>query len=289
MKGRPVMVDQMEKIGDSLIQHGTLNQRIYLMKLARADFPDILDQIDIRVRSNHYTKIFIKAPAWAYGELINRGYVQEAYIPAFYQGKGDLFFMSRFIDPQRAVLPEPDQSVIIDHLDKALERWNSSPTLALIENGLAMRVCGPEDSDALADIYKQVFKSYPFPIHDPAYILDTMKTHVIYFGVYDGGRLIAASSAEMDQDARNAEMTDFATLPEYRGKRLALFLLQVMEQEMKDRNVPTLFTIARALSAGMNITFAKNGYRFSGTLINNTNISGKIESMNIWYKRLGAE
>jgi hypothetical protein len=36
----------------------------------------------------------------------------------------------------------------------------------------------------------------------------------------------------------------------------------------------------------MNATFAKAGYSFGGTLINNTNISGDIESMNVWYKNL---
>jgi hypothetical protein len=44
------------------------------------------------------------------------------------------------------------------------------------------------------------------------------------------------------------------------------------------------YTIARSYSAGMNITFAKQDYKYTGTLINNTNIFGKIESMNVWYK-----
>jgi beta-lysine N6-acetyltransferase len=38
----------------------------------------------------------------------------------------------------------------------------------------------------------------------------------------------------------------------------------------------------------MNVTFSRAGYTFTGTLINNTNIGGSIESMNVWYKRLGA-
>jgi hypothetical protein len=37
----------------------------------------------------------------------------------------------------------------------------------------------------------------------------------------------------------------------------------------------------------MNITFAKCGYIFGGTLINNTQISGSIESMNLWHKSAG--
>ena len=36
----------------------------------------------------------------------------------------------------------------------------------------------------------------------------------------------------------------------------------------------------------MNITFAKHGYSFAGTLTNNTQISGQLESMNVWYKAL---
>ena len=57
---------------------------------------------------------------------------------------------------------------------------------------------------------------------------------------------------------------------------------------MKDKDIITAYTIARAISFGMNITFAKNGYKYSGTLKNNTNISGKLESMNVWYKYLGS-
>jgi len=55
---------------------------------------------------------------------------------------------------------------------------------------------------------------------------------------------------------------------------------------MKNKGIKTAYTIARAMSAGMNVTFSKTGYRFGGRLKNNTNISGNIESMNVWYKYL---
>jgi hypothetical protein len=55
---------------------------------------------------------------------------------------------------------------------------------------------------------------------------------------------------------------------------------------MINRRIITAYTIARAESAGMNETFAKNGYKYCGTLVNNTNISGQIESMNVWVKKL---
>jgi hypothetical protein len=57
-----------------------------------------------------------------------------------------------------------------------------------------------------------------------------------------------------------------------------------MQKAMTERGITTWYTIARALSAGMNITFAKAGYRYAGTLVNNTDISGTIESMNVWWR-----
>jgi len=100
------------------------------------------------------------------------------------------------------------------------------------------------------------------------------------------GALAALSSAEMDIQGSNVEMTDFATLPEYRGRGLAQFLLQEMEGAMTHKGMRTAYTIARAVSPGMNITFSRRGYQYGGTLVNNTQISGSIESMNIWYKSL---
>ena len=128
----------------------------------------------------------------------------------------------------------------------------------------------------------------PFPIHDPAYLRRTMEENVVYFGIWEGESLIALSSAETDVASGNAEMTDFATLPECRGRGIAQHLLQEMEGEMARRDIRSLYTIARAYSHGMNITFAKNGYHYGGTLTNNTNISGGLESMNLWYKHLDA-
>ena len=58
------------------------------------------------------------------------------------------------------------------------------------------------------------------------------------------------------------------------------------KEEAKRRGLKTAYTIARAVSAGMNRTFAKSGYTFAGTLVNNTHISGHIQSMNIWWKDL---
>jgi putative beta-lysine N-acetyltransferase len=84
-------------------------------------------------------------------------------------------------------------------------------------------------------------------------------------------------------------MTDFATLPAYRGRGLATRLLGLMGCQAIESGVRVAYTIARAVSFGMNITFARHAYQYGGTLINNTQIAGSIESMNVWYRLLGSD
>jgi putative beta-lysine N-acetyltransferase len=146
--------------------------------------------------------------------------------------------------------------------------------------------CQPEDALEMSRVFKAVFETYPFPIFDPQYLLDSIHGHATYFCIRKDNHIVALAAAEIDLVNRAAEMTDFATLSEYRRQGMADCLLNVMDAEMKQQGMQTAFSIARSLSAGMNITFVKNGYRYGGTLGNNTYIAGRIESMNIWYKHL---
>jgi putative beta-lysine N-acetyltransferase len=139
----------------------------------------------------------------------------------------------------------------------------------------------------MADIYRNVFTTYPFPVYDPSYLWDTMQRNIDYYVVeVKGGNLVALSSAEIDSSAQNAEMTDFPTHPDHTGNNLSNLLLRQMEKQMKQQGINTLYTIARLISIPMNKTFLKNEYQYSGTLIKNTNIAGNIESMNIYYKQI---
>jgi len=122
-------------------------------------------------------------------------------------------------------------------------------------------------------------------VHEKDYIIKTMDKNLIYFYIADReDQIVSVSSLEVDWEGKNAEMTDFATIPEYRGNGFASFLLLQMEKEMHQLKLTKAFTIARAVSYGMNITFAKCGFEYCGTLVNNTNISGDLESMNVWHK-----
>lgn len=292
--------DTLCRVGGSLIQHGDLNHRIYLMHLEPGDLPGIIAELDRMAMEQGYSKIFVKIPVTHSRQFLEAGYTEEARVKGMFHGTVDGVFFARYPDPKRRRVADPD--LIRDVLEKAQERAGERCVVTL-PAPLVYRECGQDEAEALADLYRAVFATYPFPITDPGYLRSTMESHIRYWAVWDGDCPVAASSAEMAPAERNVEMTDFATLPAWRGYRLSSYLLARMEETMKSEGFAVAYTICRAESYPINITFSRAGYRFGGTLWNNTQIcgagemqssflSGKsvicrgFESMNVWYTRL---
>ncbi len=276
--------DTVEKLLGATIQHGALSNRIYLMKIDDAPETELIPAVYELAETNGYTKIFAKVPAGRAQAFLSAGYRKEAHVPGFFQGEEDAMFLGYYPDPARAEEANRDElEQIVELAGKKRGKGTAGKPPPV---DVVLRRCGEEEVHEMSKVYRDVFPSYPFPIHDPAYLRKTMGTHIVYFGAERNSKLIALSSAEMDEKARNVEMTDFATLPDARGGGLAVHLLSKMEDAMRQRGILTAYTIARAVSAGMNITFAKLAYTYGGRLVNNTNISGNIESMNVWYKPL---
>lgn len=276
------MSDLLEIIGDgTLIQHGKQNNRVYLMKLDKRDIDFIIPAISQLAELNAYSKLFCKVPKSLAPHFFANGFVLEAFIPKFYNNKEDVFFVAKFLNAERLMNIETRQ---LNALSNLLASSPKVETIKKESSDFTIRALTKNDVERITEIYKQVFETYPFPIHDPAYILKTMDEDVQYFGAEKEGKLVALSSAEIDFKGANAEMTDFATDPAYAGNGLAIRLLKKMEVEMKKQNITSLYTIARLNSIAMNKTFLKNAYQYSGTLIKNTDIAGKIESMNVYYK-----
>jgi putative beta-lysine N-acetyltransferase len=284
MKTDMIQTDTIEKLAHSTIQHGKVNDRIYLMHLATEDHEHLPQKLLDLAEAQGYSKIFAKLPDAAQEAFAKVGFVLEATIPDFYQNNNDVLFMSRFLTDDRC------KSATQQRNEDVLAACHSYPHHGddkTLPEGYALRLCEVGDVEQMAELYAEVFPTYPFPIQEPQYLLQTMQSHVAYFGVWnDKGQLVALSSAEMDHKSASAEMTDFATLPSERGKALATVLLNAMELAMPSYDIRMAYTIARAPSFGMNITFARMGYTFGGQLINNTNIAGGFEDMNVWHKRL---
>jgi len=278
------MFDIITRIGRSLVQHGPLNDRIYVMRLSIQDMPDVTHRLYDMARANKYSKIFVKVPAFALDTFMSAGYVVEAYVPGFFDGYESGYFMAKYLDGARAV--EMKNNIVegvLSAASKIAGKWKM-PSLM---DGFTFHVAGPKDAKDLASLYGRVFSTYPFPINDAAYLCRAMEKNLRYFCVRSNGRLVAASSAEMDPDMKNVEMTDFATLQGYQGRGISAYMLHKMEENMKQEGIKLAYTIARATSHPINRIFSRAGYTYGGRLTNNTNICGAIESMNVWYKSLG--
>jgi putative beta-lysine N-acetyltransferase len=267
----------------SLIQHGPMNDRVYLLKPSQKNIISLPAKLIHFAKHHKYGKIFTKVNEKVSLPFLQAGFTVEARIPRMYPSKQEGIFLSYYLKENRK--QEMNKLLYETNLKLALKKKLKEHDIPLLEK-YRIRKCSPKDISMMQEVYKKVFQTYPFPIHDTSYLFKTMNNNVDYFCIENDKKIIALSSAEKDENNAYAEMTDFATLPDWRGHGFALILLNKMERSMKKQGITTTFTIARSASPGMNITFAKAGYDYAGRLKNNTNISGKIESMNIWYKKL---
>jgi beta-lysine N6-acetyltransferase len=274
-------MDTIERFQGSVLQHGTSSNRIYVMEYPSSMKEDYPAQLKDFARIRGYTKIICKIPSCYKDFFFDHGYMEEAIIPKFYEGKEKAHFLSFYLDPfrQKEEMKEKYQHVQQIAQDK---RGTFQPSVG--SRGILVKQCTPQDIPTMAALYKTVFPSYPFPIDDTDYLYKTMMDNIDYYCVKKHDQMVALASAEMSHRFKNVEMTDFATLPQECGQGFAGDLLHRMEQDMQEKEIYTYYTIARAISIGMNATFTKQNYHFGGRLPNNTDISGHIESMNVWYK-----
>ncbi|NLZ29399.1 MAG: putative beta-lysine N-acetyltransferase [Methanomicrobiales archaeon] len=282
---RGAHADITTRLGRSLIHHGPYNDRIFLYQLDLADLPGITDRLLELAKDRGYPRIFARIPAPAHDHFVACGYTPGACLPGLFRGKVDGYYMARYTDA-----PEGNTAGIDDVLAVALEKARKNVADPVLEPGFVDIPIAPGDAPALASIYREVFETYPVPIHDPAYLAQEMQGSLRCFCVLDpGGRIAAVAAAEVDAHAGFAEMTGFATVPDYRGRGFAGYLLQRMEEEMRSLGVQTVFAVARARSYPANITFARAGYTHAGALAECVNICGSLEDMNIWCRSLTSD
>lgn len=274
------MKDRIETIFESLIQHGPLNRRIYLMKLAATDVPTIIPAMARLAKRNGYGKIIAKVPQSHAGAFTAAGFATEAEIPGYGRGRRDLRFMARFMNDRRRREYDPEQ------VRRTLRRADAPETRPAAGSTWETDRCRVADVPEMSRIYRDVFDSYPFPIHDSGYLKQSLGVTARYFCIRRNHRPVALAAAEIDSHNQAVEMTDFAVLPEWRRNGFAGALLRRMESEMIRQGMATAYTIARISSPGMNRLFRRSGYARAGKLTNNTHIGGRIESMLVWYKRL---
>ncbi len=166
--------------------------------------------------------------------------------------------------------------------DELLQAVTQKPTGALpaLPEGLSARSLDLRDNEEIAAILGEVFSTYPNPVSETDYIKGLLRQGCLFEGVFSGQTLVSVAAAYPDVAMGCCEMTDCATRPKFRGLALTERLLKRLgrRRELEDL---TLYTLARAGSYGVNRVFHKLGYRFRGRLINNCDIDGGFEDMNL--------
>lgn len=259
-----------------------VNERLQVLSYEAADPAALRDALLELANLNAYGKVYIKVRGADRAAFEEAGFAREARIPRYFLGE-EAWCMALFPRCERRARPN-----VSDEERLLAEATHGTPDARRRElpPGYSSSLFDAGDAPELAALYAEVFSTYPYPITDPAYLRETARTHVVYRLVRNAaGQVVAAASAEANLALRNAEMTDFASLPSERGKGLAQFLLAALEDDARARfGIECFFTVARASQPGMLKTFHKAGYLYSGALVNNCTIGGGFETMLVFYK-----
>ena len=262
------------------------NRRLKVVDYTATDYRALCGRLIWLANANEYDKIFVKAKRNDWQEFLCLGFVLEGILKYYYRGE-DAYVLSRFSSLERAL----SQRVISEtDLIETLMRQDRDYSPPPLSDGHQSILCAEEHIPELVALYRRVFKTYPSPLTHPDYIQQTMRRNLLYRAVIDlDSHVISAASSEVDGKHSNAELTDCATLPEYRGRGLMHHLIQTLEMDLVEREIKTGYSLARARSHGMNRVFYRLGYEYSGRLINNCDIYGQFEDMNIWVKLLSGD
>lgn len=276
------MTDTMELIGNSLVQHGPGNDRASLLRLHPDDAAGIVDTLEELACSQGYSKVCVRIPSWETPRFVRGGYHLEAAIPRFYAEGGSYCFMAKYLSQERKTERQP---LLVREVLVAADAQQRGAVTRLPAS-CALRLALKQDADQMAHLYRAAFTNRPTLLHDPARIRGAMRESSLFFGVWQGESLVALCCASVDSASYSAELSDFATLPEFRGQGLAQHLVQQTEGHLHTMGIRSLFALTGAYSFAMNLTLARNGYHFGGTLTNDNNSYGQLESVNLWHKLL---
>jgi putative beta-lysine N-acetyltransferase len=207
---------------------------------------------------------------------------QEGKIDGFFQGE-DAYIYSTFLNSYRNHPTDWEQEQKVMEI---VEQDHKKMQDISLPSGYEMRSATQEDATDMAKLYGKVFKTYPTPMNDPQFISKIMDEDVYFTIIEHKDQLISACSADVFPQFNAAEMTDCATLPEHRGKGLLSQQFIHLEKRMERQGLHTLFSYTRAVSVGMNLINSRHGYSYGGRMIQNSNISGRLEDMNIWVKTI---
>lgn len=258
------------------------NQRLRVYNYEATDYEALILKLRWLAEANGLDKIICMAFPRDWERFLRHGYVLEAILK-YYHGGEDALVMSKFRSQERLTSPNLMQEILL--IEDILSREPMpGPRHPAPEHHV--RLAQPDDIGPLIDLFRSIFRTYPTPLIHRSYLENVFQTESLFAVCEHDGAIVAAASAEMHPRVRAAELTDCATRADARGRGLMSALLQRLESELKRRDFICAYTMARARSFGMNAVFHQLGYEFNGRLVNNCDIFGAYEDMNIWVRDL---
>jgi len=227
-------------------------------------------------------KVIACAPPSCEALFKAQGFEVEGKIKGYFAGQDALFY-SYFADSARKLSVSSYNGLfpVGSSWDRCEDAGNT-PRLAY-----DIRTAVEADIPEMIRLFKLVFTSYPSPVFDVKYLYNNMVSkRVLYKAAVFQNKIIGIASAEKDQLNRNAEITDCATNPQFRGQGILSSLIIELEENLNSEGYICLYTLCRSTQAAVNKAFFRQGYSFSGRLIKNCHICGSFEDMNILVKNL---
>jgi beta-lysine N6-acetyltransferase len=268
--------------GDIELQYDPYNRRLKFFDLKPGDVPESEDLKSCLLSDNSenplYSKLIVYARQGTSG-WESLGFQREAVIHGFYGTGDDAELWAKYPDSRRAKDAEQDTNDKVHEIAQSKE-----PVDPVLPDGYTCVPATEADVPEIAALMSEVFPDYPTPI-TPDYVLQNMRDRTSYFRLVRdaGGDLVACASAEIHHTRKSAELTDCATRQDQRGKGLMSSILRGLEKDLiAEFGITDAYTIARANQAGMNCSFKKLGYQYTGRLINNCRMPEGWESMNVW-------
>ncbi len=255
------------------------NERLWVFAYTVEDHKGFAQHLQEQAQSKNFSKIIIPAKDKDIPPLLAAGFRQEAEAKGFFSGQ-DASFLAYYLKPERGQSRSFFRELEV--LSKIQEKPLINPVIPQKE--FTFRQAKPSDIPELAQLFGTVFRSYPSPIDDPDYLKLSMRLGTIFRIAQLNGHIIGAAAAEIDRGNKNAEMTDFATHPDYRGQGLATYLLADLEEICAQAGFTCLWSLSRAGSYGINLVFHRLGYQHGGTLVNNAYFGDYLENLHLWFK-----
>ncbi|MBU7008472.1 putative beta-lysine N-acetyltransferase [Phosphitispora fastidiosa] len=262
------------------------SRRIRVVDYQARDIGALANYIEILGSKSQAGKIIVYSHKNDWQKFLSLGYRLEGVMNTYFRGD-PVYLMSRFLCADRSGSEHLVNEDLI--LKRILQRKRSCVGADKSSNckNYSIRILKDDDINTVMDIFRDVFVTYPSPVEERRYFkeLTGREGNIMLIAEYKS-EIAGIISADIDNRHLSAELTDCVTLPEHRGRGVMAMLIDHMEQKLAQRKLICLYSLARAGIPPINAVMYKKGYTYGGRLINNCDIGGRYENMNIWEKSI---